>query len=159
MRMDAARLCVAAALIAGCGGGAGGDASMAATIDGQPWRATGQGSELTTAGGVTSLTILGYTPLAAGSGQADGSKPEIDIVFDGTVPSAGSYDIPGFAALSIIYSPSTPMFYGAMTGTVRIARISADAVDGTFAFVAPRVADDPQPVNVTDGSFNVPIGR
>jgi hypothetical protein len=155
--MDAARLCIAAALIAGCGGDGGGDDYMAATIDGQQWRATGQGSALTTASGVTSLTILGYTPLGGGSRQADGTKPQIDIVFE-TVPPVGSYDIPAFTALSIVYSPSTPMFYGAMTGTVRISRINADLAEGTFAFVAPRSQADPQPVNVTDGSFHVPIG-
>ena len=152
------RFWVAAALIAGCGGGAGGDYYMAATIDGQQWRTTAQGAELTTAGGITSLTILGYTPLAPGSKQADGTKPQIDIVFNGTVPQAGSYDVPAFTALSIIYSPSMPMYYGAMTGTVRISLITADLVDGTFAFVAPRSAGDPQPVNVTDGLFHAPIG-
>src|SRR6185436_19909628 len=99
------RFWVAAAVIAGCGGGAaGGDYYMAATIDGEQWRTTAQGSELTTASGITSLTILGYTPLGPGSKQADGTKPQIDIVFNGTVPQAGSYDIPAFTALSIIYS-------------------------------------------------------
>ena len=60
----------------GDGTGAAGDYYMAATIDGQQWRTTAQGSELTTAGGITSLTILGYTPLAPGSKQADGTKPQ-----------------------------------------------------------------------------------
>ena len=50
------------------------------------------------------------------------------------------------------------MFYGAMTGSVQISRITADRVEGTFAFVAPKTQSDPQPVNVTDGSFHVPIG-
>jgi hypothetical protein len=98
--MYAARISIAAAaLIAGCGGGGDGGAGgdyMAATIDGQQWRATGAASELTTATGVTSLTILGFTPLQPGSKQADETRPEIDIVFDGMVPHAGRYDIPTF---------------------------------------------------------------
>src|SRR6185369_12803605 len=113
----------------------------------------GQGSELTTATGALSLTILGFTPLAPGSRQADASKRQLDIVFSDVVPPEGSYDIPSFTQLHVIYSPGSPAIYGAMTGVVAISRITSDLADGTFSFVAPKVPDDPQPVTVTDGSF------
>jgi hypothetical protein len=140
----------------GCGGGGAGEFFVAATIDGVDWRVAGQGSELTTATGETSLTILGYTPLA-GSKQADTTKPALEIVFAAVVPAAMTYDIANTTSLTVMYAPDRSTIYGGDTGTVTITRITSTLVDGTFAFTATAPGAS-QPVVVTDGAFHVPIG-
>jgi hypothetical protein len=150
---------VLAMLAAGCGSGGGsgaGELFVAATIDGVAWRVVGQGSELATATGEISLTILGYTPVA-GSKQADTTKPELEIVFNGVVPAAGTYDVATSSSLTVLYMPDRSVIYGGDMGNVTITGITSTLVDGTFAFAAaaPGVSE---PVAVTDGSFHVPIG-
>lgn len=148
-----------AAMLVGCGGGGGGAGEffVAATIDGVDWRSVGQGSELTTATGETSLTILGYTPLA-GSKQADTTKPALEIVFDGFVPIATTYEIANTSFLTVMYAPDRSTIYGGgETGEVTIARITSTVVDGTFAFTATAPSAS-QPLVVSDGAFHVPIG-
>jgi hypothetical protein len=149
---------LAATLAVGCGGGGGGAGEffVAATIDGVEWRSVGQGSELTTATGERSLTILGYTPLA-GSKQADTTKPALEIVFDAVVPTAGTYDIANTSSLTVMYVPDRSTIYGGETGSVTIARITSTLVDGTFAFTATGPSAS-QPLVVSDGTFHVPIG-
>lgn len=150
---------VTCALLAACGvsGGGAGSGSVAATVDGQGWAVTGQGSELTTAQGTTTLTILGFTPLPGSTKQADRSKPALEIVFQG-VPAAGSYDVAATPALSIMYWPDQNRVFGATAGTLAIAHIDADATDGSFSFIATLAPSGPDTVTITDGSFSVPIG-
>jgi hypothetical protein len=142
-----------ALLVAGCGAGAD-DYYMTARIDGQLWRARGQGSEFAA---VTSFTVLGYTPLD-GSRQADPAKPQLEIVFSGVIPQAGSYDIATTASLTVMYMPDPQTIYGASSGVVQMSRITANVADGTFAFMALLAPNGPQLLNVTEGSFHVPIG-
>ena len=151
---------VAIALLAACGGGGGGTGagSVAATVDGQRWSVTGQGSALTTAQGITAFTILGFTPLPGSTKQADRSKPALDIVFNDGVPAAGNYDVTNTPGLSIMYWPDQTRVFGATEGTLTIAHISATAADGSFSFVATLAPSGPDTVTVTDGSFAVPIG-
>ena len=77
--------------------------------------------------------------------------------WDGTALPRGS-DIPATPSLSVMYMPDRLTLYGAYMGAVQISRISSDEAEGTFAFLGRRTADDPQPLTVTDGSFNVPVG-
>jgi hypothetical protein len=153
------KLAMVVVLAVGCGsgGGAGGDAFVAATIDGVAWRVVGEGAELTTATGEPSLTILGYTPLA-GSKQADDSKPMLDIVFTGVVPAAGAYDVATTSYLTVMYMPDRQLIYGADTGTVTITTITPSMVEGTFAFTGSALGVS-QALTVIDGSFHVPITR
>jgi hypothetical protein len=131
---------------------------VAATVDGVAWRVTGTGAVLTTAAGVPSLTVTGYTPIA-GSTQADRDRPQLEIVFTGVVPAAGAYDIATTASLTVMYMPDRASIYGADSGEVRIAAIDSDSVDGSFAFVATLAPAGPDVVTVTDGSFSVPLSR
>ena len=143
----------------GCGGGGGGASQyfVAATIDGVAWRALGQGSRFTTTTGEPSLTILGYTPLPGSSKQADTTKPMLEFVFSGVIPTAGTYDVATTSALTAMYMPERTTLYGGDTGSVTIATITSTMTDGTFTFVAT-APGKPAPVAVTDGSFRIPIG-
>jgi len=155
MRM-AATACL---MLAACGGGGGAGADfVAATIDGQSWRASGHGSLLSTANGQTTLTILGYTPLPGSTKQADMSKPALEVVFSGGRPAAGGYDVATTTELSVTYWPDRSHAYGASTGMVVISSISTGRVDGTFAFTAILAPNGPDTVTVSDGAFSVPIG-
>jgi hypothetical protein len=155
------RLLIAALLAAGgCGSGgsgASGDLFVAATIDGVAWRVAGVGSVLTTTTGEPSLTILGYTPLS-GSKQADDTKPMLDIIFSGVVPTAGTYDVATTSALTVMYMPDRSTIYGADTGSVTISSITSSMVDGTFAFTGSALGVT-EALAVTGGSFHVTITR
>ena len=147
-------------LAAGCGNGGGdgaGESFVAAKIDGVAWGVVGQGSELTTAAGEPSLTILGYTPLPAAK-QADTTKPQLEILFSGIVPTAGGYDVATTGYLTLMYMPDRTTLYGDDTGTVTITGITPTMVEGTFTAVAtaPGVT---QALTITDGSFHVPIAH
>jgi len=146
-------------VIAACGGGGGepGAGFVAATVDGQSWRASGQGSFLTTANGQSALTILGFTPLPGSTKQADMTKPTLEFVFSGELPAAGSYDVATTSSLSVTFWPDQTHAYGASSGAVVIASISAGHADGTFAFTAVLAPSGPDMVAVSDGSFSVPI--
>jgi hypothetical protein len=154
------KLIVLAMFIAGCGSGASGGSGeyfVAATINGAAWRVLGQGSRLTTATGEPSLTILGYTPLDAGSKQADDTKPMLELVFTGVIPETGTYDVATTSSLTAMYMPDRTTLYGADTGSVTIASITSTMADGTFAFVATAPGASAT-LTVADGSFHVPIG-
>jgi hypothetical protein len=131
---------------------------MAATVDGVAWRATGAGAVLTTPAGVPSLTVIGYSPVA-GSTQADRDKPQLEIVFTGSEPPAGTYDIVTTASLTVMYMPDRASVYGAYSGRVTIAHIDSDSADGSFEFIAELAPAGPDVVLVTEGTFSVPIGR
>jgi hypothetical protein len=147
------------AFLAACGGGGGaGPGSVAATVDGQRWTVTGQGSVLTPVQGMTAFTIVAYTPIPGSTKKADLSKPALEIVFSDGVPAAGSYDIAATPALSIMYWADQNRVFGATEGTLVIAHISATAADGSFSFTATLAPSGPDTVTVTDGSFSVPIG-
>jgi hypothetical protein len=118
----------------------------------------GQGSKLTTADGMTSLTILGYTPLPGSTKQADRSKPMLEILFSGVVPVAGPYDVATTTSMTVMYMPDQTRIFGGETGTVVISHIAAEAVDGTFDLTAILAPSGPDTITVTGGSFSVPIG-
>jgi len=143
-----------------CGGTAAGvgRGSMTATVDGVAWRATGVGSVLTLDGGAATVAVLGYTPIAAGSQQADRDKPQLEILFTGGEPVPGTYDIAATPRLTVMYMPDRTSGYGADSGEVRIAHIDSHSVDGSFAFVAKLAPSGPDTVTVTDGEFSVSLG-
>ena len=132
---------------------------MGATIDGVAWRATGAGSVFTIDGGAPTVTVLGYTPITAGSKQADRDKPQLEIIFNDGEPAPGTYDIAATPSLTVMYMPERSSAYGADSGEVRIAHIDSDSMDGSFAFVATLAPAGPDTVTVTDGSFSVPLSR
>ena len=147
-------------MIAACGGGSGaggGGGFVKATVDGQAWRVDGHGAAFTTVDGTTTLTIDGFTPLPGSTKQADMSRPALNILFSGAVPTAGSYDIATTANLFVMYLLDQSHGYGAETGTVVISHISADHADGSFDFTAILAPSGPDTVTVTAGSFSVPI--
>jgi hypothetical protein len=146
-------------LVGACGSQSGG-AGVAATIDGQRWSAVGQGSEFTpVAGGPTTFTILGYTPLSPGSKQADQTKPQMEFVFRDIVPTAGMYPVEANGPVAVMYMPDRLSLYGGYEGNIQIVRITPDHADGTFDFKAKKAPDGTPILTFTDGSFSVPIWR
>lgn len=146
-------------LIAACGGtGAGEGRFVAATVDGQSWRALGQGSLLTAASGSTTMTILGYTPLPGSTLQADRSRPMLEIIFSDVVPTAGTYDVATTTFMTVMYMPDQSRLFGGESGAVVIAHITTSAVDGSFALTGLLAPSGPDTVSITDGSFSVPTG-
>jgi hypothetical protein len=131
---------------------------MAATVDGVAWSATGVGSVLTIDGGAPTLTVLGYTPIAGSSKQADRDKPQLEILFTDGEPAPGTYDIAATPSLTVMYMPARTSVYGADSGEVRIAHIDSNSVEGSFAFVATLAPAGPDTVTVTDGEFSVRLG-
>jgi hypothetical protein len=131
---------------------------VAATVDGQIWRASGQGSFFTSTNGSTTMTILGYTPLPGSTLQADRSKPMLEIVFSEVLPTAGTYDVATTTFMTVMYMPDQNRIFGGQTGVVVIPHITTSTVDGTFAFTGLLAPNGPETVSVTDGSFSVPLG-
>ena len=147
-------------LLAGACGSQSGGAGVAATIDVQRWSAVGQGSEFTpVAGGPTTFTILGYTPLSSGSKQADPTKPRLEFVFRDIVPAAGTYPVVANGPVAVMYMPDRLSAYGGYEGSVTIVRITSDHAEGTFDFKVKKAPEGTPIVTFTDGSFSVPIWR